>query len=468
MNKLLLSLFFFGVAVTAAAQKVYFVYLQSEQEQAFFVKLNEKVHSSSASGYLILSKLKDSSYTISIGFPQNKWPEQRFIIDIKTKDHGFLVKNFGDKGWGLFDMQSLAVQMSLTTVNKEINNTVKKPVSAFTDILAKAADDSTLRERPVVAKAEEKKPEIKITEETKKEKVEVKPVIVTPGVIKTEESKPVVKTEELAKKEEIKPVVADTVLATVKDTKVESINEPVTIKPPVIEEKPVVKTEEPPTGAIKERQAGALTDNPLVKEEVYKKSVVVRKGESSTTEGFGLTFIDEFANGSKDTIRILIPNPKPVAGQVKAEPKQEKKFLEITSDTPVVSKEIIQSAKEEVKQEAATKQNNQAEVVAEKTPVVSACKEVAAESDFLKLRKNMASAETDDDMIDEAKKYFKSKCFATSQIKNLSTLFLNEAGKYKFFDLAYQYASDPVNFRSLESELKDEYYINRFKAMLRN
>ncbi len=467
MNKLLLSLFFFGIAVSVASQKVYFVYIQSEQEQPFFVKLNEAVHSSSASGYLILSKLKDSSYTINVGFPQNKWPEQRFAIDIKAKDHGFLLKNFGDKGWGLFDMQSLAVQMSLTTINKEISNTVKKPVSAFTDILAKAADDSTLRERPVVAKAEEKKPEIKITETAKKE--EIKPAIVTPDVIKTEESKPVVKTEELAKKEEVKPVVADTVLTTVKDTKAEIANEPVTTKPPpVIEEKPVVKAEEPQTETIKEKQAEALTDNPPVTEEVYKKSIVLRKGESSTTEGFGLTFIDEFANGSRDTIRILIPNSKPVAGQVKAEPKQEKKFLEITSDTATVNKEAIQSAKEEVKQEAAIKQNNQAEVVVEKTPAVAVCKEVAIEADFLKLRKNMASAETDDDMIDEAKKYFKSKCFATSQIKNLSTLFLNEAGKYKFFDLAYQYASDPANFRSLESELKDEYYINRFKAMLRN
>jgi Domain of unknown function (DUF4476) len=466
MNKLLLSLLFFGIAVSVASQKVYFVYLQSEQEQPFFVKLSEKVHSSSASGYLILSKLKDSSYTINVGFPQNKWPEQRFSIDIKAKDHGFLLKNFGEKGWGLFDLQSLGVQMPLTMANKEISNPVKKPVSAFTDILAKAADDSTLRERPAIAKAEEKKPEIQTTEVITKE--EIKPAIVTPGVAKAEENKPVVKTEELAKKEELKPVGADTILAAIKGTKAEITNELVATKPPVIEEKPVIKTEEPKTDASMEKQVDALTDNLPAAAEVYKKSVVIRKGESSTTEGFGLTFIDEFANGSRDTIRILIPNPKPVAGQVKPEPKQEKKFLEITSDTVTANREVIQPAKEEVKEEAVIKQNNQPVVAVEKTPAVAACKEVAIESDFLKLRKNMAAAEADDDMIDEAKKYFKNKCFATSQIRNLSTLFLNEAGKYKFFDLAYQYASDPANFRLLESELKEEYYINRFKAMLRN
>jgi hypothetical protein len=84
------------------------------------------------------------------------------------------------------------------------------------------------------------------------------------------------------------------------------------------------------------------------------------------------------------------------------------------------------------------------------------------------LRKTMAATETDDDMLDEARKYFKTKCFTTVQIKNLGALFLSDAGKYKFFDQAYSYVSDTENFASLQSELKEEYYINRFKAMLRN
>ena len=79
----------------------------------------------------------------------------------------------------------------------------------------------------------------------------------------------------------------------------------------------------------------------------------------------------------------------------------------------------------------------------------------------------MAAETNDDGMVDEAKKYFKTKCFAVSQIKNLSALFLNDNGKYKFFDAAYAHVSDPDNFSSLVAELKDEYYINRFKAMLR-
>ena len=96
------------------------------------------------------------------------------------------------------------------------------------------------------------------------------------------------------------------------------------------------------------------------------------------------------------------------------------------------------------------------------------CAAIADETDFFKLRKRMAAAESDDEMITEAKKVFKIKCFGTAQLKNLSTLFLNDEGKYKFFDAAYKYVSDAEAFNSLQAELKDEYYTTRFKAMLRN
>lgn len=79
----------------------------------------------------------------------------------------------------------------------------------------------------------------------------------------------------------------------------------------------------------------------------------------------------------------------------------------------------------------------------------------------------MAAGATDDNMIAEAKKYFKTKCFTTKQIKNLSLLFLNDEGKYRFFDMSYTYVSDMANFPSLQAELKEDYYINRFKALLR-
>ena len=80
----------------------------------------------------------------------------------------------------------------------------------------------------------------------------------------------------------------------------------------------------------------------------------------------------------------------------------------------------------------------------------------------------MASENDKENMIKMAKKYFKSKCFSTAQIKDLSYLFLTDEGKYMFFDIAYAHTSDSDQYSSLESQLKDPYYRSRFEAMVRH
>ena len=104
--------------------------------------------------------------------------------------------------------------------------------------------------------------------------------------------------------------------------------------------------------------------------------------------------------------------------------------------------------------------------VVKSSTINSDCKAFADDEDFLKLRKKMASENSDDNMIKVAKKAFHSKCFSTEQIKNLSFLFLTNEGKYMFFDAAYAFASDSNQYLTLQSQLTDSYYINRFKAMI--
>ena len=96
----------------------------------------------------------------------------------------------------------------------------------------------------------------------------------------------------------------------------------------------------------------------------------------------------------------------------------------------------------------------------------SDCKDVANKNDFLRIRKRMAAEKDNDAMVLAAKKVFKTKCFSTEQIRNLSYLFLSDEGRYMFFDAAYPYTSDMEKFPTLISQLKDEYYINRFEAMI--
>jgi Domain of unknown function (DUF4476) len=399
MKRLVLSLLVMMIFSAGFSQRLFFVYLQADPEQPFFIKMNDKIHSSSASGYLILSRLRDSVYSITAGFPQNKWPEQKFTIDIKGKDRGYLLKNFGEKGWGLYDLETMTVQMAAQDNSK--SKTTTKDVSVFTDILSKAANDPSLKEKPVTAQPAVVKDDVK------------KPAT-EPEIVRHDES-PIVKKEDQKKEE---PPLA---------TKNDQL---------VNKDQPGIKKEETKS----------------VPPESYKRSVVTRKSETSVSEGLSMTFVDDYGNGKKDTIRIIIPEPKKNT-LVKEQSKEEKKFLDISAGD---------TTKEKTSSQGVTESKNQPVIKPSKTNCVA-----ATESDFLKLRKKMAAEIKDDAMVDEARKYFKTRCFTVVQIKNTSTLFLNDAGKYKFFDAAYEHVSDPENFSSLISELRDEYYVNRFKAMLR-
>ena len=430
MNRVVLSFLFLIAAFTASSQRIYFIYLQTESQQPFFVKMGEKLNSSTASGYLILSRLKDSTYNFAIGFPGNQAGEQKFSCTINKKDHGYLIKKFGDKGWGLVDLQTQSTQMAATDGQKDVSAT-SVPVNAFTDLLAKAADDSTLRQKIVLP--EEKKPAIVAVAPEKKEEVKENTAAGKSDVLKSgTASVPVVETT--LKKEEPKKEMQQ--------------NTDTVAKKNVVKED--LKPTKPGPDTIAKKE-GNDAGNKVVKESMtssgqqsFIRTRIIRKSESSTTEGFSLTFIDVQQDGKQDTIRITIPNENKTV--VTNEPK----------DT-VVNKEKIATADTGTILTAAT----------DKTVVKNNCGQTASNDDFYKLRKKMAAEKSDGDMMKEANKVFKTKCFTTSQIKNLSALFLGDGGKYNFFDVAYPHVSDTDNFASLQSELKNEYFVNRFKAMLR-
>src|SRR5689334_2760898 len=107
MRNLSFIILFIGSALCASAQKVYFVYLQSENARPFYVKMGDKIYSSATPGYLILSNLVDSTYNFSVGFPSPNI-ESRFVVTLGGKDRGFLIKNL-ESGLSLFDLQTLTI-----------------------------------------------------------------------------------------------------------------------------------------------------------------------------------------------------------------------------------------------------------------------------------------------------------------------------------------------------------------------
>jgi len=192
--------------LTTSAQQEYFVFINTDNQQPFYVQLDEKTYSSSTVGHLILSKLKDSAYQITIGFPKSQYPEMDFMIRISRKDHGYQLKNLGDKGWALFDLQSMELIKPLpkqSSLAQTGYNLVKKD-DEFARLMARVVSDTAVLyaivQQKDVAKKEEKKVEEKKPEEKKPEEKKEDPV-----VVKTEEKK--IDTPAKVLVEEVKPKI---------------------------------------------------------------------------------------------------------------------------------------------------------------------------------------------------------------------------------------------------------------------
>lgn len=455
----LVAIFF--ISISMFAQQNHFVYLQTENKQPFYIKLDNKIFSSSASGYVIIPKLQDGAYALTIGFPKNEWPEQNVSCNVNKKDAGYLLKDFGEKGWGLFNLQTMEVVMSGSKPAVKTAALDNTKTDIFSNTLSNVVND------PSIIKKAEEKPAVK---------EEVKSVEAPP-------QKEMLSTQSLA-------VVND---SSVSNNKAE---------------KPLVKEEvKPASEAFKKDE---LATQVLVR--------ITKLLSTKTAEGTEMIYID-MEGGSADTIRLFIPEEKkelvtqlnkedsqiivriPAKEEIKKEEvKKEEvntgenkqqvpqasevnkpetknndpKFIDIELPNPNAKKDTIaiqvkpvitDSVKIIPEKQAIEKPK---EVIAKPAIGNSDCKSFATEDDFLKLRKKMAAENNDDDMVNVAKKVFRSRCFTTEQVKNLSVLFLKDEGKYKFFDTAYPFVSDSFNFNTLEAQLNDNYFITRFKAMIRH
>ena len=394
MNKLILLWLLISATIGSNAQKQYFVYLQSENGQPFYARYNEKTFSSTGAGYLILSKLPDSTINLKIGFANERAPEQSYSIHLNRRDRGFVIRNFGEKGWGLSDLQDQSIQYAgggktASSGKNSVTNT-----SMFAVILSKASDDPSLlelepRNEPELAQVS-KKETVKYPEPVKKEEIatsttkstgeeakkdaEIKTGStvntdtrsVVPAVTKQTESLP--KTTETGKVENAAPEVAkndvkevqkeavkeDAVALAKKEETVAKVEEkkkeetpPITKtgnekivpvekekeqtaeKKEAVADKPAediaVKKEEPEV--LKSARPGSITErvkDNAEKERPYERSVVTKKSESSTTQGFAAVFVDANADGTTDTVAITIPDNRNVMVPAGNDPGREK------------------------------------------------------------------------------------------------------------------------------------------------
>ena len=386
--------FFFGFLLhilTAGAQQNQFIYIQTGDQQAFFVKLEEKLFTSSDAGYVIISKLSTGVYGISIGFQNGQFPLQKLSCRVEESDAGYLLKRDDTTGWGLLNLQTLELQMA----QQEETTTQRKQKSVtgdtFSEVLAAVVND--------------------------------------PGILNAQVNAQDSATIEVVQKEQIEIMVPDSS----------------TLKPVLAE----------------------LPKDSLV---VYQEKISKLSIDSSAV-GISILFLN-IINDAADTINVFIPvigqasenidkgsignlnNPKTSIDTTRA---LNSRFLDMELPNPNLKNDTISSLSDSL-------------VIIEKRSLFenAGCRVIANYDDVRELEKQMSEETTENGKINAALKKFRVTCFTTEQVKELSKLFTNEEGKYRFYVAAYPYASDLSNFGSLQSQLADEYYISRFKAMIHN
>lgn len=423
--KYFLSIFLFSLYINVvSSQEKHFVFIQSDNHQPFYVTLKGKNYSSSSSGYVIIPKLNDGDYNLSIGFAKNAYPEQNFTVSINNKDLGYNLKNFEEKGWGLFNLQTLGVTMA--TVGSTPTDVAANPSDA-----AAADDDFVIsfnkkKKEPVkdttIAKVQQPQSDVPVTPPAKTLETEVIKAVDTAVIVKTD-----VNTN----------TTTDTLASNVAPKK-------------------------------EETAANNNTSNNVKK-----------VSEVNNTEGVYLSYVDS-AGKRTDTIQVIIPSggtgstdsaispattknntAAPTAAATEVKPASEvKSKAKKKSDEPKFL-DLTVNAPEKDKAQPVAKPAETFTIMPN-----SNCKNIADEEDYAKLRKKMAEQTTDEKMINEAKKVYRNKCFTTSQIKGLSTLFLSDEGRFKFFDASFVSVADSSEYPTLQSEFIDPAYVARFKALL--
>ena len=143
------------------SQSTHFIYIQADEKQAFYVKIKEKVFSSSDLGYLTVPHLSEGFQKFTLGFPKNLWHSINYNIEIADKDLGFQLKKVDADTWALYDIQTSEL-VSPDEANQPQTEILQENTDDFSNILAEVSNTPSIKQKKkntdsddVLAKANE-------------------------------------------------------------------------------------------------------------------------------------------------------------------------------------------------------------------------------------------------------------------------------------------------------------------------
>jgi hypothetical protein len=156
MKKLLSTLvLIFAICSFVSAQQNHFIYIQSANKQAFYVKVDNKVYTAT-NGFLIISKMQDGNHQMTIGYTNSTEMERTFDCVVAGKDLGFSLNEMtGQAGAELLNLQTLAKLKAVRTsdvakADTKNSTVVAGQTDAFGEMLSNATGDASLKVVPVM------------------------------------------------------------------------------------------------------------------------------------------------------------------------------------------------------------------------------------------------------------------------------------------------------------------------------
>lgn len=446
----LLLAFLLTAGDLSAQDASYFVYIQHEKNQPFYVKHDGKLLSSSAKGYVILPKLSQGKVPLIIGFPKQENAERQFVLRLAgQRDYGYLLKSEGENDYALYDLQTFATlksggsaapppaeEITVTRISnenatpeqKELMNNVQADVQAA---LQNQPDTTPAPKKTGFANAldrvlKDDRPD-DMPAEMPKSKPPVQVVAATQDPIVNVPSEPVP-----SKKRNKRNSRKERALLTEEEQQ---------LLAGVMEDEKRAAAEEALAEAAATETTGEATPPPVKK---------VRKSKKQEPE-----FIN-FGDEQPSTPAVTTTDEIITDRQAEKDARRDKRRAE----------------RAEAERRAFVKDSLANSEYAATTPstvkmVNSDCAQTLETEEFRKLLRSMNSKKSDADMVDVFRKSTRRVCVSTEQVRALTQLIGTEENRYQLLDAAYPRTYDSQQFASLADLLKDEYYRGRFMAMLK-
>ena len=411
--------------VAHGQQPGFLILIDTENKQAFTIRMGDQFYSSSSMGHLVLSQLKDSSYRLNLRFPKSNLPELTFPVIIHKKDLGFQLRG-ADSSWILYNWQTKEIiRPVIDRDSTRILDRGIKREDGFSKLMAAVVDDSTVMYNTYTGSG--------FNRDTSNAKSLGKAV--DSGQLAVNK-KPPTANQQLATV--VVPQPAANSPSGTKAGGEQGVQKQAALAAVVADKKPgadssIASNNKPPTV---NRQPSTI------------KSGIKKLREVSLKISRKIVYQDIGKDGLADTITLFV-------------------FFETKSDS--LTKKAPAPAVAVTKPAKAVDTSNQVKAQSRNKPAAKSgettCTQIATDDDVAFLRSAILKANTEEEKIGVASEAFAMKCFTVSQVRLLASLFVSDKDKYKLMDAAHPHVSDRDHFRELVDMLTDKNFQRKFLVM---